>query len=87
MLYSTAARAEEVPRLNVEDLDRANHRARTIRKGGKTDELLYDLRTARMLGQLLCRRTRGPIFRSARIAPDTAPRPYVTSTRPAAADA
>jgi integrase/recombinase XerC len=75
MLYSTAARAEEVLRLNVEDLDRANRRARTIRKGGKADELLYDIRTARMLGQLLGRRTRGPIFLSARIAPDdgTAP--------------
>ncbi|TDD52951.1 site-specific integrase [Nonomuraea terrae] len=38
--------AEEVLRLNVEDLDRANRRARTIRKGGKADELLYDIRTA-----------------------------------------
>lgn len=33
MLYSTAARAEEVLRLDVEDLDRANRRARTTRKG------------------------------------------------------
>jgi hypothetical protein len=33
MLYSTAARAEEVLRLNAENLDRANRHARTIRKG------------------------------------------------------
>lgn len=70
MLYSTTARAEEVLSLNIEDLDRANRRARTIRKGGKADQLLYDIRTARMLGQLLGRRTTGPIFLSARVAPD-----------------
>ena len=69
MLYSTAARAEEVLRLDVEDLDRANRRARTIRKGGKKDELLYDIRTAQMLGQLLGRRT-GPVFLSTRRVPE-----------------
>ncbi|MGW0200649.1 hypothetical protein [Nonomuraea sp. NPDC003201] len=39
------------------------------------DQLHTNIRTARMLGQLLGRRTRGPIFLSARIAPDdgTAP--------------
>ena len=70
MLYSTAARAEEVLRLDVTDLDRANRRARTRRKGGKDDELLYDIRTARMLGQLLGRRRSGPLFLSTRVAPD-----------------
>ncbi len=70
MLYSTAARADEVLRLDVEDLDRANRRARTIRKGGKEDDLLYDIRTARMLGQLLGRRRTGPVFLSTRRAPE-----------------
>ena len=70
MLYSTAARAEEVLRLDVTDLDRANRRARTRRKGGKDDELLYDIRTARMLGQLLGRRRSGPLFLSTHVAPD-----------------
>lgn len=70
MLYATAARAEEVLRLNVEDLDRANRRARTVRKGGKPDTLLYDVRTARMLGQLLGRRRTGPVFLSTRRAPN-----------------
>lgn len=37
MLYATAARAEEVLRLDITDLDRANRRARTHRKGGKDD--------------------------------------------------
>ncbi len=70
MLYSTAARAEEVLSLDVADLDRANRRARTIRKGGKADDLLYDIRTARMLGQLLGRRRAGPVFLSTRRAPE-----------------
>jgi integrase/recombinase XerC len=70
MLYATAARAEEVLRLDVEDLDGANRRARTKRKGGKDDELLYDVRTARMLGQLLGRRCTGPVFLSTRRAAD-----------------
>ncbi|WP_051021532.1 tyrosine-type recombinase/integrase [Nocardia araoensis] len=70
MLYATAGRAEEVLRLDVTDLDRSNRRARTRRKGGKPDELLYDIRTARLLGQLLTARTSGPVFLSRRTAPD-----------------
>lgn len=70
LLYSTAARCEEVLRLNIEDLDRANRRARVIRKGGKPDELLYDTRTAQLLGQLLGKRTRGPVFVSDRTPDD-----------------
>ncbi len=70
MLYATAARAEEVLPLNVTDLDRANRRARCRRKGGKSDELLYDVRTARMLGQLLTGRRTGPVFLSRRTAAD-----------------
>ncbi|MDE1675068.1 tyrosine-type recombinase/integrase [Nocardia gipuzkoensis] len=68
MLYATAARAEEVLRLDVTDLDRPNRRARTIRKGGRTDELMYDIRTARLIGQLLAGRRSGPVFLSRRVA-------------------
>ena len=32
--------------------------------------MLYDIRTARMLGQLLGRRASGPVFLSARLAPE-----------------
>lgn len=69
MLYATAARAEEVLRLDITDLDRANRRARTIRKGGKADELMYDTRTARLLGQLIGQRKTGPVFLSTRVVP------------------
>lgn len=58
------------PRTAVADLDRANRRARTIRKGGKADDLLYDIRTARMLGQLQGPRRVGPVFLSTRRAPE-----------------
>jgi integrase/recombinase XerC len=70
MLYATAARAEEVLGLNIDDLDRPNRRARTTRKGGKHDELMYDIRTARLLGQLLAVRTGGPIFLSRSVVRD-----------------
>ena len=41
LLYETAARADEVLRLNVEDLDVAGKRARTRSKGGHTDWLFF----------------------------------------------
>lgn len=69
LLYSTAARCEEVVALDVPDLDRPNRRARCVRKGGAPDELLYDTRTARLLGQMLGKRSTGPLFLS-----DRAPR-------------
>lgn len=70
MLYSTAARCEEVLRLDIGDLDRANRRARTTRKGGKDDTLMYDTRTARLLGQLIGKRSSGPLFLSDRSPKD-----------------
>ncbi|MGW4095009.1 tyrosine-type recombinase/integrase [Nocardia sp. NPDC004750] len=71
MLYATAARAEEVLRLDITGTDtRPNRRARTRRKGGKADDSLSDIRTARLLGQLLTGRSSGPIFLSRRTAPD-----------------
>jgi integrase/recombinase XerC len=68
LLYATAARATEVLGLDIGDLDRAARRARTHRKGGKRDTLLYDLRTAQMLDQLLGTRAAGPLFLSTRPA-------------------
>ncbi|WP_182543135.1 tyrosine-type recombinase/integrase [Halosaccharopolyspora lacisalsi] len=70
LLYSTAARCEEVLALDIGDLDRANRRARVTRKGGRPDELMYDIRTARLLGQLLGTRTSGPVFLSDRTPRD-----------------
>jgi integrase len=62
MLYETAARSAEVLRLNVEDLDLANRRARVRRKGGAIDTIVWQTGTARLLPRLLKGRTRGPLF-------------------------
>lgn len=74
LLYSSAARAEEALSLDITALDRPNRRAHVRRKGGKPDELLYDTRTAALLGQLLSGRPAGPVFLSrARPAVGTVP--------------
>lgn len=78
MLYETAARAEEVLRLDVDDLDQANRTALTVRKGGDRDRLHYASGTARLLPRLLAGRTAGPVF--------LASRPPRTDALPAAAD-
>ncbi len=62
MLYETAARAEEVLRLNIEDLDLAGRRAITVRKGDDTDVLHYATGSARLLPKVIDGRTRGPLF-------------------------
>ena len=66
MLYETAARAEEVLRLDVGDLDLTNRTARTVRKGGDRDTLHYASGTARLLPRVLAGRSRGPVFLSSR---------------------
>ncbi|MFI0469674.1 tyrosine-type recombinase/integrase [Saccharopolyspora sp. 5N102] len=76
MLYETAARADEVLGLNIEDLDLAGRRAPVKAKGaraktrrrGQTREdvvletVYWDAGTARLLPRLLKGRTRGPVF-------------------------
>jgi integrase len=62
MLYETAARSAEVLRLNVEDLDLANRRARVVRKGGAADVITWSTSTARLLPRLLKGRKSGPVF-------------------------
>jgi integrase len=66
MLYETAARANEVLRLNVEDLDLTARRAVTVRKGGDTDVIHWASSTARLLPKVIDGRTRGPLFLSER---------------------
>jgi site-specific recombinase XerD len=65
MLYETAARANEVLRLNVEDLDQHRKRATTVRKGGDLDVIHWATGTARLLPHVVSRRTRGPLFLAA----------------------
>ncbi len=68
MLYETAARAEEILTLNVEDLDPEFRRARVTSKGGAI-EYVHWAGTARLLPRLLRGRTAGPVFLADRRAP------------------
>ena len=62
MLYETRARSAELLRLDVEDLDLANRRARVRRKGGAIDIIIWQTGTARLLSRLLKGRKSGPVF-------------------------
>jgi len=68
MLYATAARAEEILTMDVERLDRRNRIGEVTRKGGLTDRVTWDVRTARLISALLRERTRGPLFVTERAA-------------------
>jgi hypothetical protein len=60
LLYETAARADEVLRLNVEDLDIPAKRARTRSTGGDVDWLFFGSGSARLLPRLIAGRCAGP---------------------------
>lgn len=62
LLYESAARVEEVLRLNVEDLDLANRRAEVTRKGGAQDVIVWQTGFSRLLPRLLDGRRTGPVF-------------------------
>lgn len=68
MLYETAARAEEVLRLDVPDIDRQARTARTRRKAGARDVIAWQTGTARLLPRLLGGRRSGPVFLTERRA-------------------
>jgi integrase len=78
LLYETAARADEVLSLNVEDVDVANKRAVVISKGGDRELLHFQTGSARLLPRLIAGRRRGPLF--------LADRPPVPSRAPASED-
>ncbi|WP_084464305.1 tyrosine-type recombinase/integrase [Microtetraspora fusca] len=69
LLYDTAARAEEILTLNVEDLDLEFRRARVTSKGGTVEYVHWATTTARLLPRLLGGRTTGPVFLADRRAP------------------
>lgn len=79
-LYETAARAEEILSLNVEDLDLEIRRAQVISKSGVIEYVHWATGTARLLPRLLKGRTSGPVFLTDRRAPAAGRR------TPAAAD-
>ncbi|MCX9193743.1 recombinase [Carbonactinospora thermoautotrophica] len=76
MLYETAARAEEILGLNIEELNLAGRRAPVKAKGARAkarpcgqaredfvlETVYWDAGTARLLPRLLKGRTRGPVF-------------------------
>lgn len=68
LLYSTAARAQEILSLDVTDLDTRQHRAVIRTKGGKLREIYWDTRTARLLPYVVEQRDEGPLFLTARRA-------------------
>jgi integrase len=67
MLYETAARAEEILTLNIEDLDLEFRRARVTSKDGAIEYVHWA--TVRLLPRLLRGRTTGPVFLADRRAP------------------
>src|SRR5712692_745424 len=62
LLYETAARANEILSLDVDDLDLPNKRARVTSKGGAMEWVFWQTGTALLLPRLLAGRTTGPVF-------------------------
>jgi integrase len=77
MLYETAARAQEILLLDVDDLDMANKRALVIGKGGNAERVGWETATVRLLPRYLAGRRAGPLFLSS-IAPAPARQPART---------
>jgi len=62
LLYETAARANEILSLDVDDLDLHNKRARVRSKGGATEWVFWQTGAALLLPRLLAGRAAGPVF-------------------------
>jgi integrase/recombinase XerD len=62
LLYETAARANELLALDVEDLELANRRARVHSKGGAVEWVFWQTGSAQLLSRPLAGRTGGPVF-------------------------
>ncbi|WP_449878121.1 tyrosine-type recombinase/integrase [Nocardia fusca] len=62
MLYESAARAEEILNLDIEDLDTVNRCATVVRKGGARDVIYWQTGTARLLPRLIAGRKKGPLL-------------------------
>jgi site-specific recombinase XerD len=81
LLYETAARANEILALNVEDLTLPRRRAVVIGKGGRAELVGWETKTARLLPRHLKHRTSGPLF-LADIAPAPARQPALADIDP-----
>ena len=83
MLYETAARANEVLALNVEDRYRARKRAAVVGKGGRREMICWASGTARLLARYLRGRRRGPVFVTLHHPPTSYPLPATDAPTPA----
>ena len=78
MAYDTAARANELLSLNIENMAIENREAVIIGKGGSAERIYWTSTTARLLPHIINGRTKGPLFIG-----DRKPRAHLT---PAASD-
>ncbi len=62
LLYESAARANEILSLDIDDLDLPNKRARVTSKGGAMEWVFWQTGTALLLPRLLAGRATGPVF-------------------------
>jgi integrase/recombinase XerD len=62
MLYESAARADEILCLNIEELFPADKRGRVVSKGGAVEWIHWQSGTAQLLPRLIASRPRGPLF-------------------------
>ncbi|HEV2068937.1 MAG TPA: hypothetical protein VGR26_03995 [Acidimicrobiales bacterium] len=60
--YETATRAQEIPLLDVGDIDVANKRAMVMGKGGNAEPIGWETATAWLLPRYLAGRSDGPVF-------------------------
>ncbi|MFC5940605.1 tyrosine-type recombinase/integrase [Micromonospora harpali] len=87
MLYETAARANEILALNIENLEVDARRVRITAKGGATEYVYWASGTAHLLPRLIRGRDRGPVFLSERRpGPARRPRPKTCARTPAGPD-
>ncbi|MFI5824970.1 site-specific integrase [Streptomyces rishiriensis] len=73
MVYASAARADEVLCLNVDDLYPQDKHGKITAKGGATERIHWQSGTAQLLPRLIVRRIRGPLSLTDRKAPAGTP--------------
>src|SRR5262249_53822115 len=73
LLYESAARANEILALNIEDLDLPNKRARVKSKGGSTEWVFWQTGAALLLPRVVAGRTAGPVRLADRQPPRAVP--------------